>query len=350
MPVSVLTKKERFLLAARGGEVDRPPVWIMRQVGRYDPDYLDIRKSHSFRDLCMIPEVCASASILPLKTLDVDALIVFNDILIPLEAMGVTVDFPDSGPAITNSPRTDTALDWFQVARFADPPVAQCLRALRAAAGIDVPILGFAGAPFTLASYAVEGVMSRNQHVIKELMYGSPKLLHELLARIAETAANYLIAQIEAGTADAVQIFESQAPALAAPEYEEFAAAYQRVVIKKVKAACPDTPIILYARGSSAVLESMADAGADILGVDWHESLADARIRVPNLALQGNLDPGVLLCPDAVEPAVARMLEGFDWRRGYIANLGHGIIPQAKVSAAQRFVAAIQALGNGSSH
>ncbi|MGI8904901.1 MAG: uroporphyrinogen decarboxylase [Candidatus Sumerlaeaceae bacterium] len=344
--MSSTSKKERYLLAVRGQEVDCPPAWIMRQAGRYDPQYLALRERFTFRELCTNPDACAAASVLPLRTLDVDVLIVFNDILIPLEAMGLQVDFPDSGPVISNPLRSEHDLERFRAARFDVPAVAACIRRVKEAAGDQVPVIGFAGAPFTLVSYAVEGKMSRNQQTIKKLLFSEPALLHEMLERTTATAANYLVAQIEQGGADGVQIFESQACTIGPAEYEEFAAAYQRKLIARVKAACPEIPVTLYAKGSAAVLPLMAQSGADVVSIDWTHSLADARQQIGDaVALQGNLDPGVLMVPDAVEKAVTAMVDGFDWRRGFVANLGHGIIPQARVDAARRFVAAIHALG-----
>jgi len=344
--VSAISRRERYLLAAAGEEVDRPPVWIMRQAGRYDPQYLKLRERYSFRDLCFNAEACAAASILPLHTLGVDVLIIFNDILIPLEAMGLEVQFPDSGPVITNPLRGEADLTRFASATFDNPHVARNIRALQEAAGPEVPILGFAGCPFTLLSYAVEGRMSRNQHYIKELLYGNPALVHQMLERLTVTVTNYLVAQIEAGGAAGVQLFESQAPVLPLAEYAEFAAAYQQRVIAAVKSQCPETPITLYARGSAGILPQMVAAGADVVSTDWSHTLADARAAAgPGVTLQGNLDPTVLLVPDAVDARVEAMLDGFDWRRGYVANLGHGIIPQAKVEGAQKFVQAIQRLG-----
>lgn len=346
MTVSSISRRERYHLATSGEEVDRPPVWIMRQAGRYDPQYMKLRERYSFRDLCFDPEACAAASLLPLPTLDVDVLIIFNDILIPLEAMGLDVQFPDSGPVITNPLRGADDLDRFAPATFDDPHVSQNIRRLQELAGPEVPILGFAGAPFTLLSYAVEGRMSRNQHYIKELLYGQPKLVHQMLERLTRTVVNYLVAQIESGHAAGVQVFESQAPVLPPAEYAEFAAGYQRKVIAQLRKACPGVPVTLYCRGSAGLLDQMKGSGADVLSIDWSHTLAQARAAAgPGVTLQGNLDPAVLLVPEAVPARVSAMLEGFDWRRGYVANLGHGIIPQAKVEGARQFVKAIQQLG-----
>ncbi len=345
MTLISLSKKERYLLTVKQQETDRPPVWIMRQAGRYMPEYQEYRQKYSFRELCLNPEVSAAVTLLPLDLLDIDLMIIFNDILIPLEQMGLSVDFPDGGPLITNPPRTETDLDRFNSVGFSNPPVAQSLQCLRKKAGIDVPVLGFAGCPYTLVSYAVEGRMSRNAHHIKQLTYESPALLHEMLSRTTETAANYLISQIDEGGADGVQIFESSGWILSPTDYEEFAAPYQRDLIARVKKACPETPIHLYVRGSYPVLESMANSGADVVSVDWITPLAEARRRAPDKALQGNLDPTVLIVPDAVERELKRSLEGFDYRKGWIANLGHGILPQCTMEGARRMVECVKALG-----
>ncbi|MBX3730277.1 MAG: uroporphyrinogen decarboxylase [Candidatus Sumerlaeia bacterium] len=345
MPASALSKTERFLLTIRGEQTDRPPVWIMRQAGRYMPEYMRLREAHSFRDLCLDPEVSSSAALLPLELLDVDILIIFNDILIPLEAMGLTVDFPDGGPRIADPPRTEADLERFRAVTFQNPPVAHALRRLRERSGGELPILGFAGSPFTLLGYAVEGRLSKNCDVIRGLMLEQPALAHAMLDRIADTVVSYLVAQVADGGATAVQVFESLGHILSPWDLEEFATAYTRRVIQRFRAACPDTPVIAFARSSAASIEAMERTGADVLGIDWSIRLADARARTTR-PLQGNLDPLVMIAPDAVEREFERMIEGFDWRRGWIANLGHGITPQAKVEAARRLVQCVQRLAD----
>ncbi|MCB2154387.1 uroporphyrinogen decarboxylase [bacterium] len=343
MSITALSKKERYLLTVAQKETDRPPIWLMRQAGRYMPEYMALKEKYTFREFCLNPEVAAAATLLPLQILDIDIQIIFNDILIPLEEMGLKVEFPGGGPQISPPIRGAEDLDRFNVATFSDPPVAHSIRLLKSKTG-DTPVLGFCGAPFTLATYAVEGKMSKSQHHIKELRFGAPEVLHEMLERITQTAANYLISQIDEGHADGVQIFESWGGILALPhDYEEFAASYQRKLIAIVKKACPDTPIHLFVKGSNGVLESMAETGAQVLSIDWTTPLADARRRVSK-TLQGNLDPIVLHTPDAIDAAVEHMLDEFDWKKGWIANLGHGILPQAKVEGAKRYVQAIQAL------
>lgn len=342
MSATAISRLERYLLTIQGRETDRPPIWIMRQAGRYMPEYMALRSQYSFRDFCLNPEVSAHATLLPLQMLDVDVLIIFNDILIPLEAMGLQVEFPEGGPRIVNPVRSTEDLDRFHAATFQAPAVARSIRLVHERAGAEVPVLGFCGAPFTLAAYAVEGRMSRNHHQIMRVIHEDPALAHEILARIADTAADYLIAQVRDGGADGVQIFESWASLLAMPHhYEEFAAAWQRRVIERFRRACPDTPVHLYARGTAGKVASMEQTGADVLSIDWSLSLAEAR-KQTNRTLQGNLDPLVLVSEPAVDRAVEKMLEGFDGRRGWIANLGHGITPEANVAAARRMVEAVR--------
>ncbi len=341
MTITALSKKERYQLTVKGEETDRPPVWLMRQAGRYMPEYMAMRKEYSFNDLCLNSEAAARASMLPLDILDIDILIIFNDILTPLADMGIMVEFPDGGPVIRNPVRNSEDLNGLQYATFKNPPVAQSIRRLKELVGDDVPVIGFCGSPFTLAAYVVEGKMSRNQDEIKRLRFEQPTILAALLDRLTETAASYLIAQIVDGGADGVQIFESWGGVLAGNgDYMEFAGLYQRRLIEKVRAVCPDTPIQLFLRGSGGRVPQMAASGADVISIDWQTPLAVARQQT-NLCLQGNLDPTALLVPGCIEDQVARMVEGFDWRRGWIANLGHGITPQASVEAAKNFVKAV---------
>jgi uroporphyrinogen decarboxylase len=325
----------------------------MRQAGRYMPEYQAIRKRVGFMELCQTPEIAAEASLLPLTILDVDALIIFNDILVPLDAMGCDVAFGDAGPVIGRPMRDAARLDAdFRAIDFgapgAEPVVAKSIAALRAAAGPDIPVFGFVGAPFTMACYAIEGKMSRDLHEIKRLRFESPALLHAILERLATTVASYAIAQVKLGGADAVQLFDTWAGELSEADYAEFAHRWQVEAIDAIRDACPGVPIQLYVKNGAHVLGQAARAGADVLSVDHREPLSSVRRRVgAKLALQGNLDPICLnAAPEHVAPAVERMLEGFDPRRGFIANLGHGILPQGRVESAKAFVKAIQALAN----
>jgi uroporphyrinogen decarboxylase len=346
-PAVELTRRERFLLTVRGEETDRPPIWIMRQAGRYMPEYQALRSQYGFRDFCLNPEVAAAATWLPFELLDVDILIIFNDILIPLEAMGFTVEFPEGGPRITNPVRSADDLDRVASARFPEPVVARSLQLIRERVGRDVPILGFAGAPFTMAAYAVEGKMSKDQTAIRRLMFEQPAVLHALMERIADTVVEYLVAQVEQGTADAVQLFESWGAVLPMPtQFDEFGTRYHRRVIEGFRKACPGVPVILYVRGSGGRIAEMASTGADVLGLDQYTSMAAARAATDR-CIQGNLDPMTMVVPQSIDAAFDALVQSFDWRRGWIANLGHGITPDGTVDGVRRFISRVKGLAHG---
>ena len=346
MPITDLvgspTKAERFRRAIRGEPVDRPPVWLMRQAGRYLSQYRAVRERHDFLTLCRTPAAAAEVSLHPLEILDVDAVIVFNDILVPLEAMGAPVTFTDAGPELTAPLRDRQALAHFRRADFDHgEPVFQTLTRLRQTIGPDVALIGFAGAPFTLACYAVEGRISRNLEAIMRLRHREPALLHAVLERTAETVVNYLRLQIEAGV-DMVQIFDTWAGVLSVADHREFALRYHRRIIEEIRPL--GVPIALYVRGSSPVLEMMAESGADVLSVDWRLPLSEVRRRVgPDVALQGNLDPTALFrSPEGVAESVRAMLRDLGDDRRHIANLGHGVLPETPVESAQAFVRAVK--------
>lgn len=340
--IGVLNKFERFRRALAGDPVDRPPVWLMRQAGRYLPQYHLVRNRYDFLTLCRTPDAAAEVSLQPLAVLDVDAVIVFNDILVPLEAMGVPVTFGEHGPVLAQAVRDTATAERLRPAFFdGGEPVAQTLRLLRSMLGVETALLGFAGAPFTLAAYAVEGVLSRNLDVIKSLRYQQPALLHCVLERIAETVADYLRIQIEAGV-DMVQLFDTWAGALSLADYEEYALPYQRAVIARVRPL--GIPVALYVNGSAAVLEAMAASGADVLSVDWRLPLDTVRCRVgPDVVLQGNLDPAALYgSAETVTALVKGMVAAVRGDTRYIANLGHGILPGTPVESVKAFVRAVK--------
>lgn len=338
-----LSPKERYHLTVQGRETDRPPIWIMRQAGRYMPEYRALRSRHAFLDFCHKPEVSAEATLMPLDILGIDLLIIFNDILIPLQDMGLELDFPTGGPVIANPVRTMEAVERLARPNFERAAVARSLQLVKEGAP-GVPVLGFCGAPFTLAVYAVEGRVKTDKGVVMTMTDEAPGVLEALLDRLTDAVVDYLSLQVLRGGADGVQVFESWGGLLETPEaYERFAGRWQRELIRRFRLQCPETPVHLYLRGSEGKIPAMEASGADVLSVDWNTSLAKAR-SLTNRALQGNLDPEILLDPDAVAPAFARMIEGFDWRRGWIANLGHGITPKASVEAARRFVQCVHDL------
>ncbi len=338
---------ERLVRACRRQAVDRTPVWIMRQAGRYLPEYRAVRAQTDFLTLCKTPELAAKVSLQPYETLGLDAVILFSDILIPVEAMGMHLELSEKGPLLWPPIRTAE-----QVARLIAPDplektpfVMQTIRLLRRELGDKVPVIGFAGAPFTLASYMVEGGSSRNFAEIKQMIYREPRLLHQLLEKVTEAIIAYLNAQIEAGV-HVVQLFDTWAGELTPADYEEFALSYEQRVFESLHRGPQGlgVPAILYINGCSAILERMAQSGANVLSLDWRIDIAEARRRVGDrLALQGNVDPGALLgTPETIAESVRETLEKAG-PTGHILNLGHGILPQTPVENARAFVEAAKA-------
>lgn len=334
------TKKEAFLRAARGGEPESVPVWIMRQAGRYLPGYRRAREQFSFLEIAKNPEVAAQVSIEPLHALDVDAVIVFSDILIVAEAMGLTLEINDDGPRLGNVVREAKEVE--KLKNF-DPAremkfVGDTIRAIVNVVGPDVPVIGFAAAPWTLACYMVEGKTRGELSTIKRMMYSEPALLHALLERISKVTSQYLKMQLEAGAAT-VQIFDTWAGELSAHDYEVFELPATQQMISDIHAG--DAPVILYAKNGAHLLPALARTGANVLSVDWRTDLADARKKLGiQIALQGNIDPAMLLSSEenirfAVREAISK-LGGV----GHILNLGHGILPTTPVENAQTFVRA----------
>jgi uroporphyrinogen decarboxylase len=325
----------------------------MRQAGRYLPEYQALRRNHSFLEICKTPELAAEASLQPFHRLGVDAIIVFSDILIVAEAMGLELRVPDSGPVLPAPIRDKAAV---RALREFDPLsttgfVADAISLICRNAGPDIPVLGFAAAPWTLACYMVEGSVRGELNHIKRMLHAAPEVLHQLLDRIAQGTALYLRALIEAGAA-AIQIFDTWAGELSREQYETFALPSTQRLIEEM-CTCEadggyrlaDVPVILYARGASHLLEPMARAGASVLSVDWRTSLAEARrILGPSLALQGNTDPAALLASPEIARDAARRAVAETGGVGHILNLGHGILPDTPVENAQAFVHAGQSI------
>jgi uroporphyrinogen decarboxylase len=339
-PKPVPNRKDIFLAAARGERPERVPVWIMRQAGRYMPGYRRIRERFSFLEVAKTPELAAEVSLESYERLGVDAIIVFSDILIVAEAMGLPLEIPDEGPKLGNPVRDREgvrSLREFDPAR-ATGFVGEAIRAICTAAGPDVPVLGFAAAPWTLACYMVEGRTRGELALIKRMMYAEPAVLRELLEKIAHATALYLKMQLAAG-ATAVQIFDTWAGELRAEDYEEFALPATQQLIAEIHAG--DAPVILYAKNGAHLLPALGRSGATVLSVDWRTDLADARAALGSrLALQGNVDPAVLLGPaEGIRNAVRETI-GKTRGTGHILNLGHGILPQTTVENAHAFVSA----------
>jgi uroporphyrinogen decarboxylase len=287
-----------LLRAARGEIVDRPPVWMMRQAGRYMKAYRDLREKYpSFRDRSEIPEVAIEVSLQPWKAFQPDGVILFSDIVTPLPGLGIDMDIAEGkGPIIHSPIRTQAQVDSLRpLEPEADLPfIKTILQALSQEVGNQSTVLGFVGAPWTLAAYAVEGKGSKTYSIIKNMAFTDPVILHQLLAKFADAIAVYARYQIDSG-AQVVQMFDSWAGQLSPQDYDTFALPYQQRVFQQVKQTHPDTPLILLVSGSAGVLERMGQSGADIVSVDWAVDMADARTRLgKHVKVQGNLDPGVL--------------------------------------------------------
>ena len=338
------TRKDLFLRACRFEPVERVPVWIMRQAGRYLPEYQAVRVRHSFLEICKTPELAAEVSMQPFRILGVDAIIVFSDILIVAEAMGMPLDVPDSGPVLSNPVRNAESV---RRLREFDPEtetkfVGNAIRAICREAGPDVPVIGFAAAPWTLACYMIEGRTRGDVSHAKEMLRTQPAVVHDLLARITRATASYLRMQIEAGAA-VVQLFDTWAGELTQMEYEEFELPATQMVLESLAKGTEGAPKILFAKGSSHLLESLAKSGADVISVDCQTDLAEARSKLGRrVALQGNVDPEILLGPEVDIRKAARDAVQKTAGLGHILNLGHGILPTTTVTNAKAFVEAGQ--------
>jgi uroporphyrinogen decarboxylase len=315
----------------------------MRQAGRYMRDYRALRERHSLLELCRTPDLATEVTLQPVRQIEVDAAILFSDLLLPLEPMGVKFDFlAGEGPAIENPLRTEA--DVARVRRFeprdALSYVFVAIRQIKQELQGRLPLIGFAGAPFTLASYAIEGGHSSNFAHTKALMYGAPQAWHQLCERLSEMTAEYLVAQIEAGV-DAVQVFDSWVGALNAHDYREFILPHTRAIFERL-AAC-NVPTIHFGVGTSAILGELREAGGDVIGADWRIPLDEAWTRIgADRAIQGNLDPTILLAPiHRILSATDEILDRAAGRPGHIFNLGHGILPMTPlehVQAVARYV------------
>lgn len=334
---TTLTRKELFLRACRGEALPRVPVWMMRQAGRYLPEYRGLRAKHAFLEVCKTPDLAVEVSLQPFRRLGLDAIIVFSDILIPAEAMGVPLELGDAGPLLPEPVRSAEAA---RNLRVFDPEtdtgfLMEAIRRLVRAAGPDVPVLGFAGAPWTLACYLVEGRAKEGFADVKSFLHSDPAAFREMLHRIAQATIGYLKAQIAAG-ASAVQLFDTWCGELALPDYERFALPVVQEIIAGVRGRAP---VIYYTKASHHLLPAIVKSGADVLSVDWRVNLAELRARVgPNIGLQGNLDPALLFAPSEKIVEATKVILAQLGGKGHILNLGHGILPNTPVDSAQTFI------------
>ena len=332
-----LTRKELFLRAARCEPVPRLPVWMMRQAGRYLPEYREIRAKHSFLEVCKTPDLAVEVSLQPFRRLGVDAIIIFSDILIPAEAMGLPLELGDAGPNLPEPVRSEADV---KKLRIFDPEVEtgflmEALRRTVKQAGPDAPVLGFAASPWTLACYMVEGRTKEGFATVKEFLYREPKVFRELLQKIARATILYLKAQIAAGVC-AVQLFDTWCGELDLRDYTGFVLPAVQEIIAGLDGA---VPVIYYTKASHHLLPAIVQAGANVLSVDWRIPLATVReLAGPRVAVQGNLDPAILFAPtEKIRQAtleIAAELGG----RGHILNLGHGILQHTPVEKAQLFI------------
>jgi len=340
-----MSPRERMLAACRAQRVDRPPVWLMRQAGRYLPEYLAVRAKHSFWEVVRTPELAVEVTLQPLRRYDVDAAIVFSDILVIPEAMGAGVVYGKGGPTMTRPFEGEEDL-----ARLNDVDVASSLDYVGGAVRLlsenihpKLALIGFAGAPLTLASYLVEGGPSKDIRHLKALAYHDPDMARRLLFGLADKVADLLRLQVEAG-ADVVQVFDSWAGLLTPADYEALALPAVRRVFARI--ADLDVPKILYLRGAASHLEAAATAGADVLSIDQTLRLSDARARLgPDFPLQGNLDAAELLGPP--ERIRCRVQEQAAQTGGqaWIANLGQGLVPDIPPEGVKAYVDAVVELG-----
>ena len=331
----------RFLDACRRRPVDRTPVWLMRQAGRYMAEYRELRKVYGMLDLIHAPELACQVTMQPIDAFDLDAAIIFADILPPLEGLGLKVGFEaGEGPIVYNAVRDEAA-----IRDLLDPDVQATtwftLEAIKLARKqLDprgIPLIGFSGAPFTLASYSVEGGSSKDFILTKKLMMGRPDLWQRLMEKLTMLVGGYLRAQAEAG-AQALQIFDTWAGLLSPADYSRFALPYNRAIVEEAKRS--GVPVIYFSTGTDGMLELVAQTGADVIGVDWRIDLAEAWRRIgPGFAIQGNLDPTALLADQpALEERAAAVLDSAAGRPGHIFNLGHGVLRETSVENVARLI------------
>ncbi|MDP2052009.1 MAG: uroporphyrinogen decarboxylase [Acidobacteriota bacterium] len=334
---------DRFLRACRRQPVDRTPIWIMRQAGRYLPEYRELRSRVGFLELCRTPELAAEVTLQPLRRFPLDAAILFSDIMLPLDAFGIAMTF-NPGPKIADPIRSRAQVDALQARPAAEalPFVASAVKLLRRELDGRTPLIGFCGAPFTLAAYLVQGEGKEGFGAVKRLMFSEPATLEALLEKLAVAMVDYLRLQIHAG-AQAVQIFDSWAGILGAAEYRRFALPHIQFMVRGVRDL--GVPVIYFVNGAPHLLEAAAAAGSDVLGVCWRTPLDEVARRVgPDLALQGNLDPHVLFAtPAVVRERAVELLDRMAGRPGHIMNLGHGILPETPIPSVDALIDAVHA-------
>jgi len=317
-----------FLDAAFSKATERPPVWMMRQAGRFMPEYWEIKNKYSFLEMCKTPELAADVTMLPVDLLGIDAAILFSDILVTGEAMGGDLSFTQGvGPKFANPVSTEQDVDNLNVDCLDQLQyVADAIKVIQQRLNGSIPLIGFAGAPFTVMSYLVEGGSSKDFKKTKLLIHNQPEVAHRLLAKIAKVTADYLNLQIAAGV-NAVQIFDSWALALSWNDYQEFSHRYIQEIIANLNRK--DIPVISFCKGSSVFAPIMAEAKPDVVSIDWNADLLNIKKALPaGIAVQGNLDPHILYADKPViKKHILQLFERMRGEQGFIFNLGHGIMP-----------------------
>lgn len=320
-------QNDLLIRAALSQSTERPPVWMMRQAGRFMPEYWEIKNKYSFLEMCKTPEIAADVTMLPVDLLDIDAAILFSDILVTAEAMGGDLSFEQGiGPRFSNPVRTQTDVDRLEtdcVDRL--QYVADAIRVVQERLAGRIPLIGFAGAPFTILSYLVEGGSSKDFKRTKLLLNNEPALAHQLLQKIADVTISYLNMQIEAGV-NAIQLFDSWALALSWNDYRDFAHYYNKYILDNIKRS---VPVISFCKGSSVFAPMMAEAKPNVVSIDWNADLKNVKQILPKgIAVQGNLDPFVLYADKhVIKDKILQLFERMRGEEGFIFNLGHGIMP-----------------------
>jgi uroporphyrinogen decarboxylase len=329
-----MLKNDLFLRALRRQPCSRTPIWVMRQAGRYLPEYRAVREKTDFLTLCKTPELATEVTIQPVELMGVDAAIIFSDILVVNEAMGMDVEIIETkGIRLTPHIRSQADIDRLIIPDI-DEKLGYVLDAIRMTKKeLDnrVPLIGFSGAAWTLFTYAVEGGGSKNYAHAKKMMYREPKMAHMLLGKISTVITEYTLRQIEAG-ADAIQIFDSWASALSEDDYREFALPYIKETVQAIKIKHPETPVIVFSKDCNTILSDIADTGCDAVGLGWGIDISKARAELKDrVCLQGNMDPTVLYgTPEKIKAEAAKILKQYGQHTehsGHVFNLGHGILP-----------------------
>ncbi len=340
-----MNKDFLFLRACRGEQIERTPIWIMRQAGRYLPEYRAIRERTDFLTLCKTPELASEVTVQPIDIIGVDAAILFSDILVIPEAMGMELEIIESkGPIFENPLRSLAEIERLETESLLErlDYVFQAIKLTKEKLNNRVPLIGFSGAPWTLATYMVEGKGSKNFEIIKSLIYREPETAHTLLQKLADAVVEYLNAKIRAGC-DAVQIFDTWAGNLSPLDFEEFSLKYLKYVCDRLETSA--TPVIVFAKGVGN-MQSLADLRCDVLGVDWTKDIGAVKKQIDGRkVLQGNLDPCVLFAPkEKIRSEIKRILSNFEKGSGHIFNLGHGILPKTPVENAKYLVDCVKEL------